>query len=129
MVIISRAAALMLRAEAHGITRADNVIEAAHMTYNAPRGVSIVEACIERLQEIGEIQFAGNKKNLSRGEKFGIAEADGIIETACLTGDVSMAVKMIESCIKRLQERKGEIQPKKADPKYKKARYDKKPKP
>ena len=40
-----------------GRSFADNVMEAAHLTYNAPRGRKIVETCIKRLQErIDEIQ-------------------------------------------------------------------------
>ncbi len=40
-----------------GVAFADAIIEAAHLTYNAPRGRNIVTACIERLQErLEEIQ-------------------------------------------------------------------------
>ena len=38
------------RAEIFGEMLADVVSEAAHMTYNAPRGVKIVKACINRLE-------------------------------------------------------------------------------
>lgn len=45
------------RQDALGIMFADSIIEAAHQTYNAPRGRAIVEACIRRLQEkLPEIQ-------------------------------------------------------------------------
>ncbi|MBT4277804.1 hypothetical protein HOD96_03620 [Candidatus Falkowbacteria bacterium] len=39
------------RAESFGEMLADVVIEAAHLTYNAPRGVKIVETCIKVLQK------------------------------------------------------------------------------
>lgn len=45
------------RQETLGIKFADAIIEAAHQTYNAPRGRAIVESCIRRLQErLPEIQ-------------------------------------------------------------------------
>lgn len=45
------------RAEIFGNMLADVAMEAAHITYNAPRGIAVVKACIKRLQErIGEIQ-------------------------------------------------------------------------
>jgi hypothetical protein len=41
----------------HGRDFADVVMSSAHLTYNAPRGIKIVQSCIKRLQErIGEIQ-------------------------------------------------------------------------
>lgn len=39
------------RATAFGVSLADAVIEAAHLTYNAARGKVIVKSCIARLQE------------------------------------------------------------------------------
>ncbi len=45
------------RGEILGRGFADNIIEAAHLSYDAPRGRAIVEACIRRLQErINEIR-------------------------------------------------------------------------
>lgn len=52
--------------------------------------------------------------------------ADAVMEVAHLTYNAPRGVKMIVACIARLQERIGEIQPKKADPEYEKARYGKK---
>lgn len=47
----------MSRAEKLGKLFADNIIETAHLTYNAPRGIKIVESCILQLQlRIKEIQ-------------------------------------------------------------------------
>ena len=47
----------MTRGEKFGKMLADTVIEAAHLTYNAPRGKQIVETCIRILQErLDEIQ-------------------------------------------------------------------------
>ena len=65
-------------------------------------------------------------KKGTRIDAFGIALADNIIEAAHLTYNASRGKRIVEVCIKRLQERIGEIQPKKADPKYEKARYGKK---
>jgi hypothetical protein len=56
---------------------------------------------------------------------FGKALADVIIETAHLTYNAPRGKRIVEVCIKRLQQRIGEIKPKKADPRYKKARYGK----
>ena len=63
------------------------------------------------------------KKVLTKAEEFGIVMADGIMRAAHLTYNAPRGIKMVEACIKRLQERKGELKPKKADPAYKKARY------
>jgi hypothetical protein len=59
----------------------------------------------------------------SRAEIAGIMLDDAVMEVAHLTYNAPRGAKMIASCIARLQERIGEIQPKKADPKYKEARY------
>lgn len=61
----------------------------------------------------------------TRAKMLGIAMADVVIETAHLTYKAIRGKQIVESCIKRLQERIGEIQPKKADSEYKKARYGK----
>lgn len=65
-------------------------------------------------------------KESTRQELLGIMFADGIIEAAHQTYKASRGKAIIKACIKRLQERSGEIQPKKADPNYKEARYGKK---
>ena len=39
------------RARAFGISLADAVIEAAHLTYNASRGKAIIESCVKQLQK------------------------------------------------------------------------------
>jgi hypothetical protein len=59
----------------------------------------------------------------SRAEIAGIMLADAAMEVAHLTYNAPRGIKMITACIARLQERIGEIQPKEADPAYKKARY------
>jgi hypothetical protein len=59
----------------------------------------------------------------SRVDAFGLSLADVIIEAAHLTYNASRGKRIVKICIKRLQERINEIQPKKADPEYKKARY------
>ncbi|KKP72864.1 MAG: hypothetical protein UR65_C0011G0014 [Candidatus Moranbacteria bacterium GW2011_GWE2_35_164] len=104
------------RAEAFGIESADAIMEAAHMTYNAPRGINIVNACIAKLQEkIGEFQ----PKEVSRKRRKEPARA-------VLFGSMEMAI--IRACIASLQQRigSGEIKAVPAKPAYKKARYDKK---
>jgi hypothetical protein len=49
--------------------------------------------------------------------------ADSIMEAAHLTYNAPRGRKIVQSCIDRLHERIEEIQPKKATPEYKKARY------
>lgn len=66
------------------------------------------------------------EKEKSRAEKFGIMQAEVVIESAHMTYNAPRGIKIVEACIKRLQEKIGEIQPRKADPAYKKARYGKK---
>lgn len=63
---------------------------------------------------------------MNRQERFGIQLADVAIEAAHLTYNALRGKKIILSCINRLKERLDEIQPKQADPKYKKARYGRK---
>ena len=65
-------------------------------------------------------------KKTTRQNLLGIMFADSIIEAAHQTYNACRGKAMIEACISRLQERIGEIQPKKADPKYREARYGKK---
>ena len=66
--------------------------------------------------------------NISRPKALGIAIADNLIELANLFYNAGRARAFIKIIIERLLERIGEIQPKKADPEYFKARYGKKPK-
>lgn len=61
----------------------------------------------------------------TRVDAFAKALADNIIEAAHLTYNAQRGKRIIEVCIARLQERVSEIQSKKADPKYKEARYGK----
>ncbi|KKP80190.1 MAG: hypothetical protein A2271_03830 [Candidatus Moranbacteria bacterium RIFOXYA12_FULL_35_19] len=63
------------------------------------------------------------QKKTTRQEQLGIMLADSIIEVAHQTYNASRGKAIIEACIKRLQERMPEIQPKKATLQYKKARY------
>lgn len=61
------------RAEKLGIALADTIIEVAHLTYNAPRGISIVEACItqltEKIDEIKPKKATPDYKNARYGKK------------------------------------------------------------
>lgn len=63
---------------------------------------------------------------LTRQEKLGILFADSIIEAAHLTYNAQRGRKIILSCIDRLNKRLNEIKPRKADPIYKKQRYENK---
>ncbi len=63
------------------------------------------------------------KTEKTRVSAFGIALADVVIEAAHLTYNAPRGRKIVEICIKRLEERIIELQPKKAEVKYKKARY------
>ncbi len=65
-------------------------------------------------------------KKLSRREKFGIQCADLVMEAAHQTYNAGRGQKIVQSCINRLQKRIDELQPKKATPEYKEARYGKK---
>jgi len=60
------------------------------------------------------------------GTKFGEDAADVIIQAAHLTFNAPRGKQMIEACIKRLQERLGEVKPRPATKAYKKARYGRK---
>jgi|GEM_PF-3025561 len=62
-------------------------------------------------------------KKRSRATALGIALADVVIETAHMTYNAPRGKKIVEACIRRLKERIIELQPKKANPTYKKARY------
>jgi len=65
-------------------------------------------------------------KKKTRAEISGELFANGIVEAAHLSYKASRGRQMIGACIQRLQERIDELQPKKTDPAYKKARYGKK---
>lgn len=65
-------------------------------------------------------------KKPTRDSHLGIMFADTIIEAAHQKYNARGGKVMVKSCIARLLERIGEIQPKKADPKYKEARYGRK---
>ena len=62
-------------------------------------------------------------KKETRIDAFGISLADVVIGAAHLTYNAQRGKRIVEICIKRLQARIDEIQPKAADPKYKKAGY------
>ena len=64
-------------------------------------------------------------KKETRAEKFGILQADAILEATHLTYNARRGQQMVKACIKRLQERLPELQPKKAHPAYNEARYGK----
>ncbi len=59
----------------------------------------------------------------TRAEVMGKMFADVIMESAHLTYNAPRGRKMVETCMKILQERIGELKEKKATPDYKKARY------
>jgi hypothetical protein len=62
-------------------------------------------------------------KKETRATDFGVSLADMVIEAAHLTYNASRGKVIVQSCIKQLQNRIHEIQPRKAKPSYKKARY------
>lgn len=62
-------------------------------------------------------------KKETRARAFGICLADAVVEAAHLTYNASRGKAIVESCIKQLQNRIHEIQPRKAKPSYRKARY------
>ena len=62
-------------------------------------------------------------KKETRARAFGISQADVVMEAAHLTYNASRGKAIVESCIKQLQKRIHEIQPRKAKPSYRKARY------
>jgi len=72
-------------------------------------------------KELLKLRTASTKQN--RSATLGHAFADVIIESAHQKYNARGARLMVTACIKRLEERLSEIQPKKATPKYKKARY------
>lgn len=59
----------------------------------------------------------------TKAEILGKAFADAIILSAHMAYNAPRGVAIVKACIARLQERIGEIQPKKADPAYREARY------
>ena len=65
-------------------------------------------------------------KKKSRATIAGEMQADATMEVAHLTYNAARGRKIVEACIRRLQERIGELQPKEATPEYKEARYGKK---
>jgi hypothetical protein len=64
--------------------------------------------------------------DLTRSEKLGRMFADLCMEAAHQRYNAPMGIAIVNACIKRLQERIGEIKPKKATKEYKEARYGKK---
>ena len=64
-------------------------------------------------------------EKMSNAEELGMAQADVVMKYAHMMYNAGRGRKIVETCIKILQERIHEIRPKKADPKYKKARYGK----
>lgn len=62
----------------------------------------------------------------TRSEFLGRMLGTIVIEIGHQRFNASQGRKIEETCLKTIQERIDEIQPKKADPKYKKARYGKK---
>lgn len=67
----------------------------------------------------------GDNLKKSRRKNFGIQCADLVMEAAHQTYNAGRGRTIVESCIKRLQERIDELRPKKATPEYKEARYGK----
>ena len=65
-------------------------------------------------------------KKQTQAEIFGKTMADAIIKAANLTFSAWRGKSMVNHTIKELQRRVNEIQPKKAEPSYKEARYGKK---
>lgn len=100
---------------------AHNIIETAHFTYNAPRGITIVKVCIEILEKEIEKTKSHKKRTPSRTSGLGISLAKGIITNPGLCSKEKKFV--VEVCIWTLKERIREIQPKQAEPDYKEARY------
>jgi len=60
---------------------------------------------------------------MTRQEKLGKMFADAVMEAAHQTYNAPRGRKIIRTCIDILKERIDEIQPKKAEPNYRKARY------
>ena len=64
-------------------------------------------------------------EKMSNAEELGMAQADVVMKYAHMMYNAGRGKRIVEVCIEILQKRIHEIQPKKADPKYKKARYGK----
>ncbi|MEA2112558.1 MAG: hypothetical protein U9P50_01125 [Patescibacteria group bacterium] len=62
-------------------------------------------------------------KDPTKAEELGKVLADAVMKSAHMTYNASRGRKIVETCIRELQQRIEEIQPKKAGPAYKKARY------
>lgn len=62
-------------------------------------------------------------KKMTRMEAFGKSLAGVVMEAAHLTYNASRGQAIVKACIKELQKRISEIQPRKANPAYKKSRY------
>lgn len=65
-------------------------------------------------------------KKKSEAEVFGEMLADVVMKAAHLTYNAPRGKKIVETCIRILQERISEIKSKEATPEYKQARYGKK---
>jgi len=65
---------------------------------------------------------------MTRKRVHGINTADVIMENAHMMYNAQTARGYVQAVIDQLQSRINELQPKKADPKYKKARYGEKQK-
>lgn len=63
------------------------------------------------------------EKEPTKAEILGRAFADTIILSAHMAYNAPRGVAIVRACIARLEERIIEIQPKKADPRYREARY------
>lgn len=62
-------------------------------------------------------------KQESLAETLGKEFADVVMRAAHMTYNAPRGRKIVQICIKRLQERLSEIKPQKAKPSYKRARY------
>ena len=62
-------------------------------------------------------------KKITKAERHGEVLADAVMWAGHNSYNAQRGKKIVETCIKILQERISEIQPRKADPEYKKARY------
>jgi hypothetical protein len=116
------------KAKQFGRRQAIVIIEVGHQRYNAVVGRGIVEKCIKILEE--KINITSTEEKTARHKKTRTYEfaknlAYIVIDAGELTQDASISRFVIAECVKILRERVDEIQPKKADPKYKKLRYGK----
>lgn len=125
-------------AEECGEALADSVMEAAHMTYNARRGKKMITVCQKILSErLNKFQAAGESmlrlepeenedRKILRSEKSGIRLANYALTVVHMPGVTPSSIgEAIETCIRILDERFGEIKEVPAKPAYKKARYEK----